>query len=92
MTEIIDLSLLRDSRALLDKLLERHGLTYFLAREGKPLFALDKSKVELVVRTTQAKLARRGITPHPKALEHCRKEIRRELLRQITSAMMRVGY
>jgi hypothetical protein len=29
---------------------------------------------------------------HPKALEYCRKELRRELIRRVTAAMMRVGY
>ena len=93
MTDVIDLSLLKESRSLMESLLDKRGLTYFLAKEGKqPLFSIEKSAVELVVRTTAAKLERKGRSVHPKALEYCRKELRRELIRRVTAAMMRVGY
>ena len=93
MTELIDLSLLKDSRSLLETLLKKRGLSYFLAKDGpQPLFSLEKSKVELVVKTAAAKTTRNGREVHPKALEYCRKEIRRELIARVTQAMMRVGY
>ena len=93
MNELIDLSLLAESRSLLGTLLRRRGLTWFLAKESpQPLFSLEHGHVELVVRTAAAKLAHRGRAVHPKAAEHCRKEIRRELIRRVTGAMMRAGY
>lgn len=93
MTDIIDLSLLKESRTLLESLLQKRGLTFFLDKEGqRPLFSIEKSKVELVVRTASAKLARKGRAVHPRAAEHCRTELRRELIRRVTEAMMRVGY
>ena len=93
MTDLIDLSLLKESRSLLEMLLQKRGLTFFLAKEGaQPLFSLEKSKVELVLRTASAKLARKGRAVHPKAAEYCRKEIRRELIKRLTEAMLRVGY
>lgn len=93
MTDIIDLSLLKETRALLETLLQKRGLTYFLDKEGaRPLFSIEKAKVELVVKTARTKLEKRGRPVHPKAVERCRTEVRRELIRRVTEAMMRVGY
>lgn len=93
MTELIDLSLVRASRELLEAMLERRGLSFFLSTGGgQPLFSLEKSKVDLVVKTAASKLAREGRNVHPKAVEHSRKEIRRALIREVTTQMMRVGY
>jgi hypothetical protein len=81
MADIIDLS----------KLLDKRGLSYFLQKEGSRLFHLEPSKVELVLRT--ALRAREGTLPrpHPRAIEHCRKEVRRELIRRVASAMLQTG-
>jgi hypothetical protein len=92
MSELIDLSLLKESRVVLQQLLERRGLAYFLARDGRPLFSLEAEKVDLVVRSCLAKLSRRGRTVHPRAVEQCRRLVRRELIKRITEAMMQVGY
>ncbi|MFY0573321.1 hypothetical protein [Cystobacter fuscus] len=91
MADIIDLSLLADSRRYLSKLLDTRGLSYFLQKEGARLFHLEPSKVELVLRT--ALRSREGTLPkpHPKAIDHCRKEIRRELIRRVASAMLQTG-
>jgi hypothetical protein len=92
MTEIIDLSLIQESRTLLKRLLDRRGLAYFLARDGQRLFSLEKEKVDLVVKTAVTKLDKKGRAVHPKAVEQCRLEVRRELIKRVTEAMMRVGY
>jgi hypothetical protein len=92
MTEIIDLALLKESRATLKSLLARRGIAYFLARDGQRLFSIEKEKVDLVVNATVSKLEKKGRPPHPKAIERCRQEIRRELIVRVTQAMMRVGY
>lgn len=90
---VIDLSLLKASRALLEVQLRRKGLPFFLATESKqPLFSIDAAKVDGVVKACLAKLDRQGRTIHPKAVAHCRTELRRELIRRVTQAMLRVGY
>ena len=90
---VIDLSLLKESRALLEGQLDRKGLTFFLATESKqPLFSIDSAKVDAVVRACLAKLDRQGRAIHPRAVAHCRAELRRELIRRVTQAMLRVGY
>ncbi|HEX8820983.1 MAG TPA: hypothetical protein VF794_13730 [Archangium sp.] len=91
MADIIDLSLLADSRRYLLKLLDARGLSYFLQKEGQRLFHIEPAKVELVVRTAVRARAEEQPAPHPKAIEHCRKEIRRELIRRVASAMLQTG-
>jgi len=93
MSDVIDLSLLKESRALLETTLQRRGLSYFLAKEGpSPLFSIEKEPVDRVVRAARAKLERAGREAHPRSIDYCRKELRRELIRRVTQAMMRVGY
>ena len=50
MAQLIDLTLLKESQQMLQKLLAKRGLTYFLDKEGggNRLFSLEKSKVDLV--------------------------------------------
>jgi hypothetical protein len=91
MTEIIDLSLLKDSQIVLDEMLKRRGLAYFMAREGRPL-SLESTRVELVVKSCVKKLERKGRPVHPRALDHCRRLVRRELIRRVTATMMGLGY
>ncbi|MBS2028943.1 MAG: hypothetical protein JST54_13665 [Deltaproteobacteria bacterium] len=93
MTDVIDLSLLQESRKLLRSMLDRRGLTWFLDKEGqRPLFSIEASKLETVLKSSAAKIERKGRSVHPRAMEHCRNELRRELIRRVTEAMMRVGY
>jgi hypothetical protein len=91
MADIIDLTFHADVRRFFDKLIERRGLSYFLQKEGPRLFHIEPSKVEMVIRTAlrarDASLPR----PHDKAIEHCRKELRRELIRRVASAMLQTG-
>ncbi|HEX4803764.1 MAG TPA: hypothetical protein VFV14_09640 [Myxococcaceae bacterium] len=91
MADVIDLSLLANAKRYFYKLLDQRGISYFLQKDGHRLFQIEQSKVELVVRT-----AARSRPPHlPKpplhAVDHCRKEIRRELIRRVVEAMLQTG-
>lgn len=91
MAQIIDLTLLTDARRYFHKLLDTRGLSYFLRKDGHRLFHIEPSKVEMVVRT--AARARPPHMPRPPshAMDYARKEIRRELIRRVVSAMLQTG-
>jgi hypothetical protein len=91
MGDIIDLSLVSDARRFFHKLLDTRGIAYFLREDGKRPFQIEPSKVELVVRT--AARCRPAHLPKPPlhAVDHCRKEIRRELIRRVVQEMLLVG-
>jgi hypothetical protein len=91
MADIIDLTLLSDARRYLHKLLDARGLSYFLQKDGHRLFHIEPAKVDLVVRTALRSRDDEQPAPHPKAVEHCRLEIRRELIRRVASAMLQTG-
>lgn len=91
MADIIDLTLLADARRLLKKLLTTRGLSYFLAKEGHRLFHLEPARVDLVVKTTLRMRPEHLPPPHPKAVEHVRTEVRRELIRRVAEAMLQTG-
>jgi hypothetical protein len=88
MADIIDLSLVAASRRTLEKLLDTRGINYFLKTDAKQPFRLEPSRVDLVVRTA-AKLGKG--TPPPKAYEHARKLVRRELIRRVVGEMLQLG-
>src|SRR5262249_10098763 len=75
--EIIDLALMNRSRRCLDKLLKTRGIAYFLKQDARRPFRLDSSRVELVVRAAVRLRPAHHSASTPKAVEHCRKEIRR---------------
>jgi hypothetical protein len=89
--DIIDLSLLTDARRYLHKMLDKRGLSYFLQKDGPRLFHLEPSKVDLVVRTALRTRNPELPPPHERAVEHCRKEVRRELIRRVAGAMLQTG-
>jgi hypothetical protein len=91
MADIIDLTLLADVRRYFQKLLDTRGLPYFLKKDGPRLFQIEPAKIELVIRT--AMRTRKPGQPRPpeKAVDHCRTEIRRELIRRVASAMLQTG-
>ncbi len=91
MADIIDLSLLTDARRYLHKMLDKRGLSYFLQKDGPRLFHLEPSKVDLVVRTALRTRNPELPPPHERAVEHCRKEVRRELIRRVAGAMLQTG-
>ncbi len=91
MADIIDLSLIANAKRYFYKLLNQRGISYFLQKDGHRLFQIEQSKVELVVRT--AARCRPAHLPKPPlhAVDHCRKEIRRELIRRVVEAMLQTG-
>lgn len=91
MAEIIDLTLVADARRFFHKLLDARGISYFLRKDGHRLFQIEPSKVELIVRT--AARSRPSHLPKPPrlAVDHCRKEIRRELIKRVVEAMLMTG-
>ncbi|NMO19089.1 hypothetical protein HPC49_15550 [Pyxidicoccus fallax] len=91
MADIIDLTFHADVRRFFNKLIDTRGLSYFLQKEGPRLFHIEPSKVELVLRTALRARNPELPKPHEKAIEHCRKELRRELIRRVASAMLQTG-
>ena len=91
MADIIDLQLLAAARRILRKLLTERGIAYFLLREGKRLMQLDPAKVNIVVRSAARSRMRQGATIDEDALDHCRRRIRRELIRHVAKAMLEAG-
>lgn len=89
MSEIIDLALHQASVQVVDDLLDRRGLGYFLEKGAKFPYALSKRRVELAIQ-----LANRRIDsdPPPEAVQHCRRMVRRRLIALVTDAMLEVGY
>lgn len=91
MADIIDLTLLSDARRFLHKLLDARGLSYFLQKDGPRLFHLEPKKVDLVIRTVLRSRDPELPPVHEHAVEHCRKELRRELIRRVAGAMLQTG-
>ena len=91
MAEIIDLGLLSDARRILVKLLDRHGISWFMSRESQRLMALEKAQVEHVIKAAVEGRRRKGFDVPPKAVEHCRNQVRRELIRRVAEAMVSTG-
>lgn len=91
MADIIDLSLVVESRKYLTKLLDTRGLNYFLRQDARRPFQLSPEKVNQVVRTAAKVSAERGAKPHVKAFEHARQEVRRALIRRVVAEMLRTG-
>ena len=90
--EIIDLTLVSTARRMMHKMLDRHGLSYFLQKEGGRLFHIEQAKVDLVIRAAaRSREPARSRPPLP-AVDHCRKEIRRELIRRVVEAMLQTGF
>jgi hypothetical protein len=91
MADIIDLSLLADSRRYFNKLFDARGLSYFLQKDGPRLFHIEPAKVDLVIRAAVRSRPDNLPEPHPQAVDHCRQEIRRELIRRVANAMLQTG-
>ena len=91
MAEIIDLSLLADAKRYFHKLLDARGISYFLRKEGHALFQIEPSKVELVLRTAARARAKHLPKPPGLAVDHARREIRRELIRRVVEEMLSIG-
>lgn len=90
MADIIDLSLVAESRKHLKKLLEARGIAYFLRKDARRPFQLEPEKVDLVVRAA-AKTRASARQPPQLAFEHARSVVRRELIRRVVAEMISVG-
>jgi len=91
MAEIIDLTLVSDARRFFHKLLDTRGISYFLQKDGHRLFQIEPEKVELVVRTATRSRPAHLPKPPPPAVDYCRREIRRELIRRVVDEMLQTG-
>jgi hypothetical protein len=90
MAEIIDLALVAEARRTLKHLLEAKGIAWFLRTDARRPFQLEPKRVEHVLRTA-ARVRERGRRPHLRAVEHARKEVRRELIRRVVAEMLQTG-
>jgi hypothetical protein len=91
MADIIDLTLVAESRKYLQKLLDARGVAYFLDRDARRPFKLEAAKVDLVVRAAARSREERRGKPHARAYEHARAEVRRELIRRVVAEMIHTG-
>jgi hypothetical protein len=91
MAEIIDLSLIAESRKHLAKLLDARGLNYFLRQDARRPFQLEPAKVDMVVRSAAKTRRLTDGQVHQSAYERARKEVRRELIRRVVAEMLQVG-
>ena len=92
MADIIDLSLIAESRRYLEKLLDARGIGYFLRTDPRRPFQLEPQRVDLVVRTAARMREKRSqVRPHSRAYEHARREVRRALIRRVVAAMIQTG-
>jgi hypothetical protein len=92
MADIIDLSLIAESRKHLAKLLEARGINYFLSKDARRPFQLEPSRVDLVVRAAAKTRKTNTGRVHPSAYERARKDVRRELIRRVVAEMLQVGF
>jgi hypothetical protein len=92
MADIIDLSLVAESRKHLDKLLAARGVAWFLMKDAKRPFQLEPKRVDLVIRTAAKTRGGGGHgAPHARAYEHARTQVRRELIRRVVAEMLQSG-
>ncbi|MGQ0506953.1 MAG: hypothetical protein ACT4TC_16705 [Myxococcaceae bacterium] len=91
MADIIDLTLVADARRFFHKLLDARGIGYFLRKDASRPFQIEPAKVEMILRTATRSRPAHLPKPPPTAVEHCRKQIRRELIRRVVECMLQTG-
>ncbi|MFO0593792.1 MAG: hypothetical protein U0228_00740 [Myxococcaceae bacterium] len=91
MAEIIDISLIAESRKHLAKLLEQRGINYFLQKDARRPFQLEPQRVDLVVRAAAKTRKQNTGQVHESAFERARAEVRRELIRRVVAEMVQIG-
>ncbi|MCL2313664.1 MAG: hypothetical protein FWC28_00205 [Proteobacteria bacterium] len=89
MGELMDLTLLWEARRLLKAQLEAGGLDFFLSRGGRQWFQIAPERIEEVLVRAQHKLA---AAPSVKVVDLARREVRRELIRQVACVMVQTGF
>src|SRR4051812_21938351 len=87
MADIIDLSLVTDARRYFHKLLDARGISYSPPKDGTRLSQSEQPKADLVVRPAARSPPSHPPKPPLHAVDFCRKEIRRELIRRVVEAM-----
>lgn len=91
MADIIDLSLVAESRKHLEKMLDARGIAWFLDPDARRPYSLAPSRVDLVVRAAaKSRKAAHGRV-HEDAFDYARREVRRELIRRVVAQMLRTG-
>ena len=89
MAEVIDISLHRTALVIMEELLDRRGLAFFLKRAGALPFAIDDKRVAVAVELAARRVGRR---PVPEARESIHRAVRRRLISQVAEAMVHVGF
>lgn len=89
MAEVIDITLHRSSLQVMEELLEKRGLAFFLKRAGALPFAIDDRRVAIAVELAARRSGRRPVEP---AREGCHRAIRRKLITYVAEAMVHVGF
>lgn len=88
MSDVIDISLHRTALGVIDELLEKRGLAFFLKRAGALPFAIDDRRVEVAVELAARRLGNRCTDG---ARESTRRAVRRRLISLVAEAMVQVG-
>jgi hypothetical protein len=89
LAEVIDISLHRTALVIMDELLDRRGLAFFLKRAGALPFAIDDKRVAVAVELAARRMGRR---PVPEARESSHRAVRRRLISHVAEAMVHVGF
>jgi hypothetical protein len=91
MADIIDLALVADAKRYLSKMLEKRGIAYFLSKDTQRPFRLEAARVEMVLRTAARARAGGVARVHSRAVDHARREVRRELIKRVVAEMLQTG-
>jgi len=89
LAEVIDISLHRTALDVVEELLDRRGLAFFLKRAGSLPFAIDDRRVAVAVELAARRMGRR---PHVAARESSHRAVRRRLISLVAEAMVHVGF
>jgi hypothetical protein len=89
LAEVIDISLHRTALDVLEELLDKRGLAFFLKRAGALPFAIDDRRVAVAVELAARRIGRR---PVEDARESCHRAVRRRLISLVAEAMVHVGF
>lgn len=89
MADVIDISLHRTALQLMDELMEKRGLAFFLKRAGAMPFAIDDKRVALTVELAARRMCRR---PVGEARDATHRAVRRRLIARVAEAMVHVGF
>jgi len=87
---VVDLSLTAEARRTLQQLLEERGLSFFLkGGRGGPAARIDNRRLAWVVEAATRR-TRRGVRD-ANAISRTRRILRREIIRQLATALVRAG-